>query len=194
MLPAEAPAKHLYVCGASGSGKSKLLEHLIRHDIVGWRGQGRGLVLLDPHGSLYGALMGWLAAHPHLLEGDHPRPVVPLNFGSPAGGVVPCYDPLRDHGGATATSVVVEGLIQAIAHVWGVGETTQTPLFRRWVYNVLLPLYVNGCPLTDAVRLVRQPLFRRALLRRVQDGGLLCDWEISEGLQPKCSSRRCRAR
>jgi hypothetical protein len=40
--------RHLYVVGKSGSGKSKLLELLIRNDIMA----GRGVGVLDPHGDL----------------------------------------------------------------------------------------------------------------------------------------------
>src|SRR5689334_5276373 len=39
---------HLYVIGKTGTGKSTLLENLIRQDIVA----GEGLALLDPHGDL----------------------------------------------------------------------------------------------------------------------------------------------
>src|SRR5436309_496644 len=39
---------HLYMIGKTGTGKSTLLENLIRQDIVA----GEGLALLDPHGDL----------------------------------------------------------------------------------------------------------------------------------------------
>ena len=42
---------HMYILGKTGTGKSSLLETLIRQDIVA----GRGLALLDPHGDLQGA-------------------------------------------------------------------------------------------------------------------------------------------
>src|SRR5215472_7458504 len=43
---ADRPA-HMYVIGKTGTGKSTLLETLIRQDIE----NGEGLALLDPHGS-----------------------------------------------------------------------------------------------------------------------------------------------
>ncbi len=43
-----------------GTGKSKFLEHLIRQDIVIWRKSKCGLLVLNPHGSLYDSLMNWL--------------------------------------------------------------------------------------------------------------------------------------
>jgi septin family protein len=39
---------HMYVMGKTGTGKSTLLETLIRQDIE----KGEGLALLDPHGDL----------------------------------------------------------------------------------------------------------------------------------------------
>lgn len=41
-------ARHLYVIGATGTGKSTLLRGLIAQDIA----QGKGVVLIDPHGDL----------------------------------------------------------------------------------------------------------------------------------------------
>ncbi len=54
-------ATHLHVVGSSGSGKSKFLEGLLRQDIAAHRESGCGLLLLDPHGSLYSAVIAWLA-------------------------------------------------------------------------------------------------------------------------------------
>jgi len=47
-LSPEQHSTHMQVIGASGRGKSKFLEHLIRQDIRA----GRGLCLIDPHGAL----------------------------------------------------------------------------------------------------------------------------------------------
>ncbi len=47
---------HLYVIGASGAGKSKFLEFLIRQDIL----KGKGFGLIDPHGDLAEEVKGFL--------------------------------------------------------------------------------------------------------------------------------------
>jgi ABC-type ATPase involved in cell division len=39
---------HMYVIGRTGTGKSTLLETLMRQDIA----QGKGMAVLDPHGDL----------------------------------------------------------------------------------------------------------------------------------------------
>jgi DNA helicase HerA-like ATPase len=66
--------KHLYVCGGTGTGKSKFLESLIRQDIIAWRKSQCGMLILDPHGSLYDSLINWLAWH--RIE----RPIVPIDL------------------------------------------------------------------------------------------------------------------
>jgi len=46
-------ARHLYVVGKSGTGKSKLLEQLIATDIK----EGKGICVMDPHGDLVDAVI-----------------------------------------------------------------------------------------------------------------------------------------
>jgi hypothetical protein len=52
-------ARHLYIVGKSGSGKSKLLELLGYSDIV----NGRGFALLDPHGDLVDNILKYIPEH-----------------------------------------------------------------------------------------------------------------------------------
>lgn len=51
--------RHLYLVGKSGSGKSKLMELLIKEDLD----SGRGIGLLDPHGDLVDAVMRYVPKH-----------------------------------------------------------------------------------------------------------------------------------
>ncbi len=48
--------RHLYMVGKSGVGKSKLLELLIRQDIM----YGHGLCLMDPHGDVIEAILDFI--------------------------------------------------------------------------------------------------------------------------------------
>ena len=47
---------HMHVIGATRTGKSKFLEHMIREDIIA----GNGLCLIDPHFQLYEAVLKWI--------------------------------------------------------------------------------------------------------------------------------------
>jgi hypothetical protein len=57
-LPDEAPAKHVHILGASGTGKSILLQQMILEDIEAGHGAG----VLDPHGDLVDEIAAGLAA------------------------------------------------------------------------------------------------------------------------------------
>ncbi|MCL5020187.1 MAG: type IV secretion system DNA-binding domain-containing protein, partial [Bacteroidetes bacterium] len=50
-------ATHMYVIGATGSGKTKFLEFLIGQDIRG----RNGFAVIDPHGDLVEDIKGFLA-------------------------------------------------------------------------------------------------------------------------------------
>jgi hypothetical protein len=143
-LPPDGRATHLYVCGGSGVGKSKLLEYLIRQDIKQWPESKSGLLLLDPHGSVYHNLMDWMTQN----EGASlKRPVVLINLAQDQSIVG--YNVLRPRDQASR-SVVIDALVEAIAHVWGAANTIATPLFARWASNILTLLYENRLTLAEA--------------------------------------------
>ncbi len=52
-LPSSQRARHCYLLGATGTGKSTLLFNMIRQDIE----SGEGVCLIDPHGDLYDQVM-----------------------------------------------------------------------------------------------------------------------------------------
>ncbi|MGH8610153.1 MAG: helicase HerA domain-containing protein [Gammaproteobacteria bacterium] len=61
-LSPEEQRMHLfYVAGSTGSGKSKFIEYLIRQGVRNWRNSRSGVLLLDPHGSVYDGAVQWLA-------------------------------------------------------------------------------------------------------------------------------------
>src|SRR5262249_31904570 len=57
-LSAEERARHVYIVGKSGSGKSTVLFNLAMHDICA----GEGVAVLDPHGDLAEALINAVPA------------------------------------------------------------------------------------------------------------------------------------
>jgi hypothetical protein len=60
-IPLKDRAIHMYVIGASGSGKTKFLEFPIQQDIK----LGNGFGIIDPHGDLIDETIGFLAEYYH---------------------------------------------------------------------------------------------------------------------------------
>lgn len=176
VLPATLRDKHLYVAGATGTGKSKLLEHLIRQDIIANRVTGCGMLVIDPHGSLYDSLAGWLAST------NLQRPIIPIDMRD--SDWVVAYNVLR-HRAQGNPSVVIDNLVQAMAHVWGETGTDQTPLFARWAGNTLRALYEQRFTLADAMHLLGdQPAIRAAMTRGLTEPVSRRDWSMANALRP----------
>lgn len=106
---------HMQVVGASGRGKSKFLENLLRQDIG--NEERPGVLLIDPHGNLYNDIVAWCSSMGfknrtiHLVDPSVEKWVCGYNPLQP--------DPLTD------PSVRVDAMVQACAQVWGRGGSFQ---------------------------------------------------------------------
>jgi len=178
IFPRESRSTHLYVCGSTGTGKSKFLEHLIRQDISNWPASKCGMLVLDPHGSLYDSLINWLAWK------NFDVPVIPIDLRQ--GERVVSYNVLRPRQSADP-SVVITNFIQAMAYVWGQGGVTETPLFARWAENVLRVLYERQYTLIEATYLLDREArqIRSAMTANMANNLSRQDWQFSENLTPK---------
>jgi hypothetical protein len=176
-FPRTSRDKHLYVAGGTGTGKSKFLESLIRQDIVNWRKSECGVLVLDPHGSLYDSLIAWLAWH------NIDRPVIPIDLRQD--DWIVSYNLLRQREADPA--VLVDNITDAMAYVWGQSGTNQTPLFARWAGNVLRALYEKNLTLVEAEYLIDrvQKQIRYALTGDLKDKPSRQDWMFADTLNAK---------
>src|SRR4051812_20400429 len=177
-FPRTARDKHLYVCGGTGTGKSKFLENLIRQDIVAWRKSKCGLLVLDPHGSLYDSLVEWLAWHK--IE----RPVIPIDLRQD--DWIVSYNLLRQRKDLDP-AVLVDNVTDAMAYVWGAGGTDQTPLFARWVGNIIRTLYEQKLTLIESELLIDRisKQMRYILSEDLKDKSAKQDWWFANTLSPR---------
>ena len=136
--------RHVHVVGATGSGKSKFLEHLIRQDI----NARRGLCLIDPKGSLAGDIEAWCASR-GLGRTRRIHVVRPGEGGWTAG-----FNPLRlDRG--EMPNVRVDATVAACAQVWGGEDLNQTPRLKKVLRAVFFALAVRDLTLAEAPFLLR---------------------------------------
>jgi hypothetical protein len=177
----EMRSTHLYVCGSTGTGKSKMLENLARQDIVNWPESKCGMLLLDPHGSLYDSLINWIAwKEPHLKD----IPIVPIDLRG--GDWTVAYNVLRPRPKAD-TSVIVTNFVQAMSYVFGVDGTATTPLFARVGSDVLWPLYENKMTLLEAEYLIDRinKRIRSEITQGISKRSVAQAWEYANTLSPR---------
>lgn len=172
---------HLYICGSTGTGKSKMLESLIRQDIQNWGKTKCGALIIDPHGSLYDSLIGWTASNERFLKDV---PIVPVDLRQEDWTIG--YNVMRPRAVADP-SVVISNFVQAMAYVWGVDGTQGTPLFARLAKEVLWPVYEKNLTLYEVQHLINRTnkRLRTELTAGLSKGSAAQGWEFSNALSPR---------
>ncbi len=141
---------HMYVIGKTGTGKSSLLEGMIRQDVLA----GNGLAVFDPHGDLAERLYAWMpgARKSDIIYLDVPDPEQPFGF-NPLEGVPPLKRSLAANG-------IVEALKKIFDDAWGVR-------LEYILRNALLVLLEQPeATLGDVVRLFHEKEFRKGAAER----------------------------
>ena len=136
------------------------------------------MLVLDPHGSLYDSLIRWLAWH------NIDRPVIPIDLRQD--DWVVSYNLLRQRTVADP-AVIVDNITDAMAYVWGEDGTDKTPLFARWVGNIIRTLYEKKLTLVEAQHLVDRVAkqVRYAITADLRDIPSLHDWQFADTLSAK---------
>ena len=116
----------MYIAGSTGRGKSVFTEHLIRQDIMNSRKTECGMLLLDPHGSLYHRVLAWMAKNRHHLNN---LPVVTIDLQKD--DWVIAYNLLRKRDVASPDIPAMD-LVKALGYVLKMGGTETMITFRRY--------------------------------------------------------------
>ena len=162
---------HTYILGASGSGKSKLLEFLIRQDIQA----GRGFCLIDPHGDLYQNILDYLAGS-YLKKKDS------RNFHLISNKLVlidpTCtkwvvgFNPLEAVGVNPYTQAME--FMGILKKLWS--DAYWGPRMEELMRNTMVTLSLNSLTLLEAKTLLTDPLFREQLITKLPEGEIKEYW------------------
>ena len=176
-LDAEARSRHMHVLGASGTGKSKFLELMIRQDILA----GRGVCLIDPHGTLADDVVRFCASRNieryrrvHVIEPGDAEWTVGFN-------------PLRLEG-MTDPMLRVNTMVDACAEVWGGEKIDETPLLATCLQLVFYALAVQKLTLVEAIALTQSSDpegIRKALTDKLPDYVFQAYWNDYRSLSRK---------
>jgi len=160
---------HVYAIGKTGTGKSTLMEHLIRQDMEA----GRGLALFDPHGDLVERLASSvpLARRDDLLYFDVPDPGVRYRF-NPLERVAP-----------EKRGVAASGILEVFRKLW---PEFWGPRLEHILRNATLTLLEQPeATLADVLRLLDDPSYRTRAVGRVSNAQVRRFWLTEYESYPK---------
>jgi hypothetical protein len=151
---------HLYVIGATGTGKTKFLEFLIQQDIE----KGNGFGVIDPHGDLIEDTKGFLACyHQHSRRDEIFNRVVLIDPTDTNFTVT--FNPLEKLPNVSVAEQVGE-LLSSFKKIWSDSWGVRMEDLMR---NSLIALGEAGCTITELPRFLTDRSFRSSVLKRVEN-------------------------
>ncbi len=139
--------EHCHFIGTTGSGKTNLLEHLIRQDIK----NGDGVCVIDPHGnhpdSVYRSLINWSFA-----RGYHKSRTIHL-IDPNATSYTTGFNALALPDAQTSVSVVAGTALEAFERIWNGEDTHSKPTIRRILKATFAALAELQLTLSEAILL-----------------------------------------
>ena len=150
---------HLYVVGATGTGKTKFLEFLIQQDIE----KGNGFAVIDPHGDLMEDIKGFLTLEPNVSRDDKrmSERVVLIDPTDPDFTVT--FNPLEKLSNVSAAEQASE-LISAFKKIWRDSWGVRMEDLLR---NSLIALGEAELTLAELSQFLTRRGFRETILEKV---------------------------
>ena len=164
---------HFYIVGASGTGKSKFLEFLIRQDIK----KGNGFGVIDPHGDLVEQIKEYLVLS--LSEEELEEKVLVIDPGDEKYTVF--FNPLEKIEGMSSAEISAE-LVEAFKKIW---HDSWGARMEDLLRNTFIALIEAGLTLVDLPRFLSDEDFRLDVLDKVSHPVTLQYFKRFNNLSPK---------
>ena len=154
---------HFYILGKTGTGKTTLIDTMLRQDILA----GRGCALLDPHGDLATSIYTWL---PPSRRDD----LIYINL--PDKGVTWGYNPLT-RVNSEYRSLVASGVMDVFKKLWGDGKSWGVKM-EHILRNTLLTLLDQPrATFDDIPRILTDKTFRTAAIKHLDNEAVSAFWK-----------------
>ncbi len=146
-------ARHMYIIGKTGMGKSTLLENMAIQDIR----NGEGMAFIDPHGSTAERIMEYVP--PHRIKD--------VVYFAPFDMEYPVAFNVMEDVGYDKRHLVVSGLLSAFRKIW---VDAWSARMEYILSNTLLALLeYEGATLLDVNRMLINKAFRKKVVENVKD-------------------------
>ena len=152
--------RHLYVLGKSGSGKSKMLELLIKNDIE----HGHGVGVLDPHGDLVDEILEIIPEH----RKDDVIIFDPSDLDFPAS-----FNPLEQVSEELKMRVTI-GFIEIFKKLFGSNWSPRLEHVLR--YTTLALLDTPGTTVLSILKMLSDKNYRQMIVRNINDNVVKNFW------------------
>jgi type IV secretory pathway TraG/TraD family ATPase VirD4 len=154
-------AFHMHIIGKTGTGKTTLLESLLRQDIDA----GRGVTLIDPHGDLALRVLdyGRASGRQDVIYLDAADSSAPYGY-NPLKPISEEYIPL-------AVSGLMEVFRKRFADSWG---TRMEHVLRNALFAIL---DTGGGTLPDILQLMADKDFRKDIVKRIKNETVKAFWQ-----------------
>lgn len=154
---------HTYIVGKTGTGKTKLLELLMKSDIE----KGRGVIFLDPHGDTARNILRYVPK-------ERVDDCIYADF--PAEDFVTCFNPIEFSQYGKYNELVIEDFIEVMKGSLGADWNPRMEFLMRQVLSALS--YMPNCTVAQIPVLLTDPEFRQSLIERIEDGSVRNFWAI----------------
>lgn len=152
--------RHLYIVGKSGSGKSKLIELLVKNDIEA----GKGVGILDPHGDLVDNIL-------KMIPEDRIKDVVifdPSDLNFPI-----AFNPIEQVPPELKIRVTI-GFIEIFKKLFGANWSPRLEHVLR--YTTLALLDTPGTTILSILKMLTDKNYRQTIVRNIQDNVVKNFW------------------
>lgn len=153
-------ARHMYVIGKTGTGKSTLLENMAAQDVI----NGEGFAILDPHGSFADRILEYIPM-------SRIKDVV---YFAPFDTDYPISFNVLEDVGADKRHLVVSGLMSTFKKIW---VDAWSARMEYILTNTLLALLeYPGATLLGVNRMLSDKVFRKKVVENVSDSAVKSFW------------------
>lgn len=146
--------RHLYVIGKTGMGKSKMLELLVKTDIL----NGKGVILIDPHGDLTHEILNFIPEN----RIDDVVYFNPTDMDFPIG-----FNPMEGVGSFEFKQNIVNGFISIFKKFFGLNWNERFEHVLR--YTTLALLDYPDASILGIPRMLTDNVFRQNVISYVSD-------------------------